>query len=119
MPFEELTDQLSRATTRRTIVTTGVKLAYAAPLVAATMKLTAGGLSAQTPVSGGGSVQCPECWHDEGGQCVLNAPVDGCACCFTNTGGVCVPDFPVDHDGDGCVCGFYNVGGVCVPNPPQ
>ncbi len=62
---------------------------------------------------------CPECWHEENGQCVLDPPVNGCACCFTNVGGICVPDTQVDHDGDGCRCGFYNVGGVCVPNPPQ
>ena len=36
-------EQLSRGTTRRTVVTTGAKLAYAAPLVAATVGLTAGG----------------------------------------------------------------------------
>ena len=36
-------EQLSRGTTRRTVVTTGAKLAYAAPLVAASLKLTAGG----------------------------------------------------------------------------
>jgi hypothetical protein len=64
-------------------------------------------------------VVCPECWHEENGQCVLNAPVNGCACCFTNVGGICIPDTPVDNDGDGCICGFYNIGGICVPNPPQ
>ena len=35
-------EQLSRGTTRRTVVTTGAKLAYAAPLVAATVALTGG-----------------------------------------------------------------------------
>jgi hypothetical protein len=52
---DQLTDGLSRqrdtTTTRRTIVKTGVKLAYAVPVVAATMKLsTSGALAA---VSGG------------------------------------------------------------------
>jgi hypothetical protein len=43
--FNELgiEEQLSRGTTRRTVVTTGAKLAYAAPLVAASLKFTAGG----------------------------------------------------------------------------
>lgn len=36
-------EQLSRGTTRRTVVTTGAKLAYAAPLVAASVALTGGG----------------------------------------------------------------------------
>jgi hypothetical protein len=51
MPIEELTDALSTGTTRRTIVKTGAKLAYAAPLVAATIKLSAQG--ALATVSGG------------------------------------------------------------------
>ncbi len=38
-----LDEQLKRGTTRRTVVTTGAKLAYAAPLVAATVGLTASG----------------------------------------------------------------------------
>jgi hypothetical protein len=83
---------------------------------------TTGGSAAGTCTTGtcvANPVTCPECWHEENGQCVLDAPVNNCACCFTNVGGVCVPDPPVDHDGDGCLCGYYNVGGICVPNPPQ
>jgi hypothetical protein len=38
-----LDKQLRRETTRRTAVTTGAKLAYAAPLVAASLRLTADG----------------------------------------------------------------------------
>jgi hypothetical protein len=38
-----LDEQLKQGTTRRTVVTTGAKLAYAAPLVAATVGLTASG----------------------------------------------------------------------------
>jgi hypothetical protein len=53
MPFEEVADQLARPASRRSVVTTGAKLAYAAPLVAATMKLSAHGASAS--VSGPGS----------------------------------------------------------------
>ena len=47
MQLEELTDRLETATTRRTIVKTGVRLAYAAPLVAASFKLSAIGAGAQ------------------------------------------------------------------------
>ena len=47
MPKDELYEQATVGrTTRRTIVKTGVKLAYAAPLVAATTKLTSGGVVA-------------------------------------------------------------------------
>ena len=46
MPLDELNDQLARTTTRRTVVKTGAKFAYAAPLVAATMKLSTGGAGA-------------------------------------------------------------------------
>ena len=38
-----LDEQLKRGATRRTVVTTGAKLAYAVPLVAATVSLTASG----------------------------------------------------------------------------
>ena len=38
-----LDEQLKRGTTRRVVVTTGAKLAYAVPLVAATVGLTASG----------------------------------------------------------------------------
>ena len=42
MPIEELTERLGTQTTRRTIVRTGAKLAYAAPLVAASTHLLGG-----------------------------------------------------------------------------
>jgi hypothetical protein len=46
--YEELEEKLTTATTRRSVVKTGVKLAYAAPLVAASFKLSARGAGAQT-----------------------------------------------------------------------
>jgi hypothetical protein len=46
MNFDQMSESLSNQTTRRTVVKTGVKLAYAAPLVAATMKLSAQGVFA-------------------------------------------------------------------------
>ena len=61
-------EQLSRGASRRTVVTTGAKLAYAAPLVAATVGLTAGGALAAcggaTPFSftgAGGEALCCGC----------------------------------------------------------
>jgi len=59
MPFEELTDQLATSTTRRTVVKTGAKLAYAAPLVAATMKLSAAGVGAASPPNDTPPDTCP------------------------------------------------------------
>jgi hypothetical protein len=61
-------EQFSRGTTRRTVVTTGAKLAYAAPLVAASFGLTARGALAAcggaTPFSFtgvGGEALCCGC----------------------------------------------------------
>lgn len=66
-------EQLSRGTTRRTVVTTGVKLAYAAPLVAASLRLTAGGALAAcggatpNPFTGvGGEALCCGCCSQTG-----------------------------------------------------
>jgi hypothetical protein len=66
-------DQLSRGTTRRTVVTTGAKLAYAAPLVAASFALTARGALAacggQTPIGFtgvGGEALCCGCCSQAG-----------------------------------------------------
>jgi len=52
MALEEITQQLSTSTTRRTVVKTGMRLAYAAPVVAASYKLSAMSARAQA-VSGG------------------------------------------------------------------
>jgi len=61
-------EQLSRGATRRTVVTTGAKLAYAAPLVAASLRLTASGALAAC-----------------GGATPIEITVDGelrcCGCC--------------------------------------
>src|SRR5215208_3750317 len=45
----DLEDQIADSPTRRTIVKTGVKLAYAAPIVAASFKVSA--VNAQAPIS--------------------------------------------------------------------
>ena len=66
-------EQLSRGTTRRTVVTTGAKLAYAAPLVAASVGLTASGALAAcggaTPFAltgAGGELLCCGCCSQTG-----------------------------------------------------
>jgi hypothetical protein len=58
MPSEELTNKLARPASRRTVVKTGAKLAYAAPLVAATMKLSAHGASASVSGPAAGITVC-------------------------------------------------------------
>jgi hypothetical protein len=52
MRLEALDQHLGDHVTRRRIVKTGVKLAYAAPLVAASFQLTAGGTLARTCTCG-------------------------------------------------------------------
>jgi hypothetical protein len=118
-------------TTRRTIAKTGIKLAYAAPVVAASMRL---GLQPTQAVSSDG---CPECYVrlTDTGQCVREAVVsgqcpcgfeltdlgecikDGCKDCFINVGGICIPDQNAPDNGP-CKCGFEVIGGICVPRYP-
>jgi hypothetical protein len=47
MPIDELVNRLESETTRRTVVKTGAKLAYIAPAVAASFKLSASSVGAQ------------------------------------------------------------------------
>ena len=85
LPIEELTNSLETQITRRTIVRTGAKLAYVAPLVAVTFKLTGSHASAASGSN-------PEC---RGADCATFTP------CSTNSDCVCV-------DGG-------SAGGFCVP----
>jgi hypothetical protein len=80
VPVSELSEfnSFARETSRRTVVRTGIKLAYAAPLVAASYKLTAnsalaqscdctgieGGVVDETPY-GGGPTSCCTCEHSK------------------------------------------------------
>src|SRR5687768_13246051 len=68
MALEELTDGLVRPVTRRRVLKTGAKLAYAAPLVAASMRMSRGGVAA---ISGGGGCL------DLGGSC---GSIDNISC---------------------------------------
>jgi hypothetical protein len=67
-------EQLSRGATRRTVVTTGAKLAYAAPLVAATVGLTVrpalAACGGQTPIAFTGADDEPLCC----GCCQISSP---------------------------------------------
>jgi hypothetical protein len=76
----DLTEQLDSQSTRRTVVATGVKLAYVAPIVAASFKVSA--LGASAAVTGGlicvdddSPKQCPE---NQKIQFVCKGPLSNC-----------------------------------------
>jgi hypothetical protein len=78
MPATDPADGLAARTTRRRVLAAGSKLAYAAPLVAVSMKMSAGHAAAQiSPGSG-----CPEGYALVNGDCFLQAP------CVPNISGI-------------------------------
>jgi hypothetical protein len=83
MPIDELTETLTTTTTRRTIVKTGVKLAYAVPIVAASFKLSARGVGA---LSAGNCT--PENNYCTGSFAACGSDPD-CICSNTSVGIVC------------------------------
>jgi hypothetical protein len=104
-------DELQRTTTRRTVVATGAKLAYAAPLLAASFQLGARGAGAQT-ISG-------FCGHSVGGP-------DGKGCmsacgqkCPPGSGAVCdgQDSDPNNPDGGQGPCWTYCPGAQGDENP--
>ena len=93
MRLDEGTDRSTSRTTRRKVVKTSAKLAYAVPLVAASFKLS--GVSVSAAVSGGGPVGCPsgtlECNPGNPAPvpacCAFSAPEGPLvACCAVNNG---------------------------------
>ena len=60
MPIDQLVDRLEDKTTRRTVVKTGAKIAYVAPAVAASFKMSAMSAGAQraSPVAGCEQFNC-------------------------------------------------------------
>jgi hypothetical protein len=119
MDLEQLTGQLDAPATRRTIVKTGVKLAYAAPLVAATFKM-APGVSAQS--------LSPACLADtcEDGEILSFCGANGdCLCLLGTAGTECVQDDFCENltpcsdgpcaEGTGCVTGCCDVAVCAAP----
>src|SRR4051794_33654662 len=98
VPKDELYESLTASsTTRRTIVKTGAKLAYAVPAVAATMKLSAMGAGAAV-VSGGTCTPSETCGSGPSG-------CDGsdiCSCGSTAGGGVACFQWGVGGSGGSC-----------------
>jgi len=105
----EVTEQQQSRPTRRAVVATGVKLAYVAPILAASFKLSASNAFAIAAISGG------FCGHSTG-------PNGGCmgACTSKFTGAECGPicvtgqstgACPVGQGGDNPCCNA----GYCDP----
>jgi hypothetical protein len=112
MPKDEIIESFAAvSTTRRTIVTTGTKLAYAAPIVAATFKL---GTRAADAVSANGPCTTFVCGA---GPCVVTGTIFNCFC-FENVAtpgqGTCLGDFPCG--GPTCSSDADCNGGTCVTN---
>jgi hypothetical protein len=109
--------RLTAATTRRTIVRTGAKLAYAAPLVATSLKLSAMNVAAtHSP----GHVACETfvCGNPRG-LCTEPGSLDVCAC-FELTedpgNGLCLGDFPCSSDSACNTTADCPSGSTCVTN---
>jgi hypothetical protein len=116
MSLEDLT---TLTTTRRTIAKTGAKLAYAAPIVAASMKLSTGGAAA---VSGGACTAASTCGGEPSAcdgnvACSCGATADGSTACFqwnvAGTGGSCSASDPCPS-GEACILATC-VGDICQP----
>lgn len=121
MALDGVVQQLDAQTTRRTIVKTGAKIAYAAPLVAASFKL-------QSAMAQSISNQHPECVGATCASFIQCSSSNGdCVCITTPVGGFCVPGStscsiigPCDANNacpDGSVCAIDTccIDPVCVP----
>jgi hypothetical protein len=107
----DLEDQIANSTTRRTIVKTGAKLAYVAPLVAASFKVSAINALAQvSPPTCPPNLICNEreapCGEDADGVCsnVVSVDPTSCICGNDSCGPAC------ETDGD---CQSYAPGSIC------
>jgi hypothetical protein len=108
MPLDDLTARLTAPASRRVVVTRGAKLAYAAPLVAASMKLGSG--NAAAAISGGPVICEAPCRFSLrlidgrvvcGGE---NTSYDPFECCSSDNdcadpAGVCMTSYIVLGDG--------------------
>jgi hypothetical protein len=79
----DIEDRIADSPTRRTVVKTGVKLAYVTPIVAASFKLREA--SAQEVMSPGNPN--PECRGATCGNFIPCGPGGGCVCFSTSSGG--------------------------------
>jgi hypothetical protein len=113
----DLEDRIADSTTRRTVVKTGVKLAYVTPIVAASFTLR--DANAQAPISPGN--QPCEAFVCGNPLCVERGPdiLDRCAC-FELTedpgNGLCLGDFPCDGVSTCNTTADCPSGSTCVTN---
>jgi hypothetical protein len=122
----DLEDRIADATTRRTVVKTGVKLAYATPIVAASFRLSQMRASAQAAVSGFVcppnlicGVQQQPCGEDADGRCssVRSVEAQSCICGNDNCGPACGTDDDCQSYAPGAICqapGTGCCGQVCI-----
>ena len=109
----DLEDQLADSPTRRTVVKTGVKLAYAAPVVAASVRLLQMRATAQAVIR---DFVCPpnlvcgvvqaRCRDDASGSCSSVKSVEAESCICGND--ACAPACSIDDD-----CQAYAPGAIC------
>jgi len=106
-------DRLAEATTRRTIVTTGVKLAYVAPVLAASFRLSELRATAAVAISGNAcppnlicGVRRSDCGQDSDGICSNVVSVNPASCICGNDS--CGPTCSTDAD-----CQGYAKGSIC------
>src|SRR5687768_567719 len=107
----DLEDRIANSTTRRTIVKTGAKLAYVAPIVAASFKVSAINALAQvSPPTCPPNLICNEreapCGEDVDGVCSNVVSVDPTSCICGNDS--CGPACETDSD-----CQTYAPGSIC------
>jgi hypothetical protein len=109
----DLENQIAESTTRRTIVKTGAKLAYAVPVVAASFRLSQTSARAQAVISGFVcppnlvcGVQQEPCGEDDTGVCSSVRSVEAESCICGND--ACGPACSTDDD-----CQTYAPGSIC------
>ena len=121
----DLEDQIADSTTRRTIVKTGVKLVYVAPVVAVSFRVSEMRARAQAVIS----VVCPPsvicgvqqapCGEDADGRCssVRSVEVQSCICGNDNCGPSCSTDDDCQSYAPGAICQAPDTGccgQVCI-----
>jgi hypothetical protein len=121
--LEQISDALERESpTRRQVIRTGVKIAYAAPVVAATMRLGGQGASAasfECPPNLVCGVQQQPCGNDDSGVCssVRSVQANSCICGNDDCGPGCTSDADCQSYAPGSICqapGTGCCGQVCI-----
>jgi hypothetical protein len=109
--LEQISDALDReGTTRRQVIRTGVKLAYAAPVVAATMRLGSQNVAAVASIACPPNLICgvlqQPCGSDASGVCssVRSVEANSCICGNDDCGPGCTSDADCQSYASGSIC---------------